>query len=201
MTPDPQTFFDVLNPDDTSTGGGSASAIAGGMAASLLAMACLLSFKSPDDSESFFREKSEIARALSSNLMDGAAHDTQAFQSIRAAFRLPKETDEQRQARQQAIQEAWFEAAHVPLENALCCLQVHNLCLELADRINPNVRSDLNCAIHLSRAGLLGCLENVSINLPNIKDLALNLQLSQQAAQLRANLNSLETNQSAKSGE
>jgi len=57
---------------------------------------------------------------------------------------------------------------------------------EVASQINPKVMSDFNCALLLARAGLLGCLENVAINLPSLQDVELARQLSAQAAELRS---------------
>jgi glutamate formiminotransferase/formiminotetrahydrofolate cyclodeaminase len=194
MNPNPETFFKILDPEDTTTGGGSASALAGSMAGALLAMVCLLSTKEPHEAGSFFHEKAALSRELSDRLLTGGQEDTHAFQAVRSAYRLPKESKAERETRQQAIQSAWFEAACVPLDNAARCLQIVSLGAELASRINPNVRSDLNCALLLARAGVLGCLENVAINLPNLKDATLAMQLAQQAESLRGQLELLAAN-------
>jgi formiminotetrahydrofolate cyclodeaminase len=89
-------------------------------------------------------------------------------------------------ARQMAIQEAWRYAAQTPLDNAEGCLRVCELGAEMVGRVNPKVLSDFNCSLLLSRAGFLGCLENVAINLPSLKDPVLMNQLSAQADALRA---------------
>jgi formiminotetrahydrofolate cyclodeaminase len=197
MNPNPETFLKILDPEDTSTGGGSASALAGAMAGSLLSMACLLSTKESNELGTFFREKATLAKELSERLLAGGQEDTEVFQAVRSAYRLPKEPQAERETRQQAIQAAWFDATRVPMDNAAHCLQVTRLGIELADRINPNVRSDLNCAILLARAGTLGCLENVAINLPNLKNPTLASQLAQQAESLREQLESLAANDQA----
>ncbi len=197
MNPNPETFFKILDPEDTSTGGGSASALAGSMAGALLAMVCLLSTKEPDETGLFFREKAALSKELSDRLLTGGQEDTRAFQAVRNAYRLPKESKVERETRQQAIQSAWFEATRVPLDNAARCLQIVSLGTELGSRINPNVRSDLNCALLLARAGALGCLENVAINLPNLKDTALAMQLAQQAESLRGQLELFAVNNQA----
>jgi formiminotetrahydrofolate cyclodeaminase len=58
----------------------------------------------------------------------------------------------------------------------------------MADRVNPKVRSDLTCALLLARAGLLGCLENVQINLPSIKDEGIHATINAQIDTLRSQL-------------
>lgn len=194
MKPDTETFLKVLEPEDTSTGGGSASAIAGAMAGALLSMCCLLSSDTPDENRGSFQEAAAQARELSNQLLAGGTEDTQAFQAVRNAYKLSKETGIEQETRQKAIQVAWFRAARIPLDNAAHCLQVARLAIDLAGKINPKVRSDLNCAVLLARAGALGCLENVATNLPSLKDPAIASQLAQQSDGLRKQLSALETN-------
>ncbi len=191
MEYDLQTFRNILNPDDSTTGGGSASAIAGAMAASLAAMVCRLSLKGLEDEQAFLEQAAAECRELSGRLMPGAQADMLAFQAVSQAFRLPKDSDEQRAERSRAIQAAWTQAARVPLENAGLCLRVCQIAAGLRGRINPNTASDLNCALLLARAGTLGCLENVAINLPSIKDETAAAALAEQAARIRRDLDAL----------
>lgn len=161
----------ILNPDDTSTGGGSASALSGGMAGALIAMVCKLSVKEETEAQRQYLDvRGEEAGRLSSSLLTGADDDRAAFQNVRNAFKLPKETEEQKAIRSKAVQSAWMNAAIVPLENAGLCADLAALVCELNGRTNPSAQSDLLCAFFLAKAGCLGCLENVAINLPSIKD-------------------------------
>lgn len=188
-----QTFLNILNPDDSTTGGGSASAVAGAMAASLAAMVCRLSTKGRNEEELAFLDSSAAkTRDLSRQLLLGSSQDTLAFQAVSQAYQLPKDTDEQRSARSLAIQKAWARAARVPLENAGLCLDLYKAASNLEGRINPNTASDLHCALLLARAGLLGCLENVVINLPSIKDESASASLAEEAARLRRELETFE---------
>jgi len=187
-----ETFRKVLDPDDASTGGGSASAIAGAMAGALVAMAARLSDSTEAPEKDFYERIYTQARQVSQQLLDGGEEDALAFQAVRSAYQLPRQTDEAKNARQQAIQSAWLRAARVPVENAGRCLRVFELGAELADRVNPKVLSDLRCGLLLARAGLLGCLENVQINLPALKDEAIAAQLDEQARDLRVRLAGLE---------
>jgi len=190
---DTETFLKVLDPEDSSTGGGSAAAISGAMAGALVAMVCRLCAKAPEteDDEAFRRSALE-GRQLSERLLAGSREDALAFQAVRSAFKLAKGSEEERKKRSQAIQSAWIEAARIPLENAARCWQALQLGSQLSGRVLPQVRSDLNCAILLARAGLLGCLENVDINLPSIQDQTIVSELGEQANRLRAALASLE---------
>jgi formiminotetrahydrofolate cyclodeaminase len=179
-------FRRVLDPNDNSTGGGTASALAGAMAAALAAMVARLSAgRGLDASENLFDEVRELGEALAGELAAGAARDAEAFEAIKAAYRLPKETAEERAARSQAVQEAIAEAARVPLRNAALCGQVLDQITRLEGRANPNAFSDLQCADYLARAALAGCLANVAINLPGIMDPLLASAISEQAQALR----------------
>jgi formiminotetrahydrofolate cyclodeaminase len=170
-------FLKVLDPSDNSTGGGTASAVAGAMAGALVAMVARLSLgKEGMEPDSFYRELGASAEALSTGLFNGGHEDSQAFESVRHAFRLPKANDEEKSVRSEAIQ---------AVANAQRCRQVLELGAQLRDRSNPNAASDLACAMYLARAGMFGCLENVEINLPTIKDPQLAAELAERVSALR----------------
>lgn len=188
-----EIFLNVLDPEDTSTGGGSASAIAGAMAGALIAMVSNLSHSIPNGSNKVFYDHIyNKAKQVSQQLIEGSKQDTQAFQSVRKSYQLTRQTEEEKITRQQAIQAAWLEATQVPLKNAKLCMRVYELATELAGKINPQVISDFRCAILLAHAGLLGCLENVTINLPMLKDKSVIAQITQQTGDLRDHLANIE---------
>jgi formiminotetrahydrofolate cyclodeaminase len=187
-----QSYLKVLDPHDTSTGGGSASAIAGAMGGSLLGMVCLLCGKTKDTNAARFTNAAAQAQKLLGQLLQGGQADSLAFQGLRKAFKLPRETEVEQAQRSQAIQSAWVQAGRVPLENAAGCLQLLRLAADLKPLVKPQLLSDFNCAILLARAGMLGCLENVAINLPSIKDQPVASQISARARQLYQELASLE---------
>jgi methenyltetrahydrofolate cyclohydrolase len=179
-------FRQVLDPNDNSTGGGTASAFAGAMGAALAAMVARLSVgKGAGASDSAYEEVRAAGEALGEELASGAARDAEAFAAVTAAYRLPRVTAEQKSARTQAIQAAMIEAAQVPLRNAELCAQVLELVDQLEGRANPNALSDLQCAGYLARAGLSGCLANLAINLPSIKDPATVAGMEDRAQALR----------------
>ena len=181
-----ESFLRVLDPADNSTGGGTASAVAGAMAAALVGMVARLSVsKKRADRESFFSVASAEAEHLSGTLFGGGHEDAQAYDAVRAAYGLPKHTEEQRVERRQAMQHALLDAARVPLANAEGCRRVLELCALLDGRSNPNAASDLECARLLAHAGLLGCLANVEINLSSITGIDVKTELSKRADELR----------------
>lgn len=170
--PGMEALLRVLDPKDDSTGGGTASAVAGAMAAALVAMVARLSMGRPGmESEEFYISLTREGQDLARQLMQGAEEDAMAFDALMAAYRMPRDGEKDRKLRHQAIQEALEKATRVPLKNANGCSRVLELCQVLGGRFNPKASSDFNCARHLAQAGLKGCLENVWINLPELEDL------------------------------
>jgi formiminotetrahydrofolate cyclodeaminase len=104
---------------------------------------------------------------------------------VRAAYGLPRGTKEEKAIRSEAVQAAWTEAARVPLKNAGKCAQVLELAVRLEGRSNLSAASDLECAHHLGRAGLLGCVANVDINISEIRDVEVAGELAEQTYILR----------------
>jgi formiminotetrahydrofolate cyclodeaminase len=171
MADNTKAFLRVLDSSENTTGGGSASAVAGAMAAALVAMVARLSIgKKGLEEEEFYRQIIKEAESLSKKLIDGGSEDSEAYIGIREAYRLPKETEEQETHRRVVVEEAMIRAAQIPLVNAKRCQRILVLAGRLKGRSNPNAASDLECGEHLARAGLLGCVANVKTNLPGIKD-------------------------------
>jgi formiminotetrahydrofolate cyclodeaminase len=164
-------FLRVMDSQDNSTGGGSASSIAGAMAAGLAGMVARLSMGKKDlEPSEYYEAIARQAEKLSNDLLVGSNTDSDAFAVVSDAFGLPKGTDEEKTARSQAIKDGMTLCAEVPLKNAAMCLEVIELCEKLVKKYNTNASSDLECAQHLAQAGLKGCAANVRVNLPYLKD-------------------------------
>lgn len=180
-------FCQKLASSDPTPGGGTAAALAGLLSASLLEMILRLSLKKRPDSELLAGTLDSVpsARDALSDLMD---HDSAAYDSVMAAFRLPKSTDEEKATRSAAIQKASIEAARVPMRTARACAEL----LDRLDSVSPEImdaaRSDWSVARELARTGLAGAIANVEINLPSIKDAAVAEELRAEAAGLRGRL-------------
>jgi len=179
-------FLKVLESTDNSTGGGTASAIASAMAASLVGMVARLSIgKKGMRPEDFYKNIAFEAENLSHVLFSGGRRDSEAFSAVSSAYKMPKEKDHEKFQRQKAIQDAMVQATQIPLDNAQQCSRTLELITLLKGCFNPNAASDLECAEYLARAGLLGCLANVQINLPFIKDNDTAKQIKKMAHKLR----------------
>jgi formiminotetrahydrofolate cyclodeaminase len=164
-------FLRVMDASDNSTGGGTASSIAGAMAAGLAGMVARLSMaKKGLAPAAHYQKIGTEAETLSKKLFAGGSEDAAAFDRVAAAYRMPADTAEAKELRSQAIQSALVHAAEVPLSNAGRCRRVLELCRNLEDNFNTNAASDLACAVYLADAGMKGCAANVKINLGTIRD-------------------------------
>ena len=136
---DLQAFLKVIDSEDNATGGGTASAVAGAMAAGLVGMVARVSKGKPDlESDEFYDTIDTAAQDLTRALMQGGRDDSAAFGAVMRSFTLPKCTDDEKAARSAAIRAAMVEATRVPLENAQRCIRV----LELADRVSKHVQRE-----------------------------------------------------------
>lgn len=164
-------FLRVLDAGDNSTGGGTASSVAGAMAAGLAAMVARLSMDKKDLAPTqTYRTIAAEAEKLSTELFKGGQEDAAAFDFVTTAYKMPKDTAAAKDARTQAIQKAMQHATEVPLSNAARCRRVLELCQRLEESFNTSAASDLECAVLLATAGMKGCAANVRINLPYIKN-------------------------------
>ena len=169
------TVSDLLaafrSPEPT-PGGGSASALAGAVGASLLAMVAGLpkSKASGDDDLKRLTEAGARCTALAIQLEALIDEDSAAYDLVLGAFRMPKGTDEEKAARTAGIQRALTAATEAPLNVMRRCAEALEQVSVVGDLGNPNAASDVAVARALLAAGLSGARENVEINLGSLKD-------------------------------
>ena len=155
-------------------GGGSASAIAGALGASLLAMvAALPKPRAATDGDARRLQDAGSrctggARRLES-LVDA---DSDAYLGVVDAYQLPRGTDAEKLARSVHIQEALKGAIEAPLEVMRLCSSALADAAVVGDLGNVNAASDVGVAVELLRAGRRGARLNVEINLDSVKDQA-----------------------------
>jgi methenyltetrahydrofolate cyclohydrolase len=154
-------------------GGGSVSALAGALGAALSSMVCNLSTSDDRGSETTAKleELSRKSHQLMSGLQAGIDRDTEAFNQVMAAYKLPKSTDEEKQKRSASIQQAMKAAADEPFQTAVMCLEGMKMAFTILQIGNKNAASDAAVSGLMAYAGLNGALFNVKINLSSIKDI------------------------------
>ncbi len=165
-------FGDVLASNAPAPGGGSVAALSGMLGANLVAMVCRLT-AGKKGYEAFEEEAAAVlgeADRLSASLLRRIDLDTEAFNEVMAAFKLPKETEDQKASRAAAIQQGYQSAIQSPKDIAQECVEVLGLAERLLGKSNTNALSDLGVAGQQAMAGVEGALMNVRINLPSIKD-------------------------------
>lgn len=189
---DPMTaagpFVDLLASDAPVPGGGSASALAGSMAAALAAMVGRLTTGREKyaaveaDMARVTEEGEEVRRALFAQV----AADAASYAGFMEAMKLPKKSPEEKATRAAAMEAAAKGASEVPLESARLALRAMELAAEAAAKGNRNAASDACVATLLGRAALRGACFNVRINLPSVKDEAWRARMAAEVERLEA---------------
>lgn len=160
-------FMDRLSSSEPVPGGGSASALAAALGASLISMVAGLSMDRPKYAafEATHRRCDALGRELSGRFLSLVDRDAEAYGGYAAALKMPRDTDEQKAARQGAIRSAARSASEVPWECVRACLDLVSAAESLAGRSNVNASSDVLVAALLGEAAARGAAENVLINL------------------------------------
>ena len=185
-------LMDAFASTDAVPGGGSAAALAGATGASLLLMVAGL----PKTKSGAPEETADLAEAASrlhplrDSLLELVDRDSDAYSQVMEAFRLPKSTDEEKEARKQAIERATRLATEAPLNTMRACQQALRGAVVVARNGNRRTTSDVGVGVELLRAALRGAQLNVEINLSSLDDAAY-------AARVRTEMEQLERDAAA----
>ncbi|MCK4266962.1 MAG: glutamate formimidoyltransferase, partial [Thermoplasmata archaeon] len=164
-------FTDEVQTDSVAPGGGSVAAVGGAMGAGLVAMVSNLSGgKEFLDVYKDICKIGEGGEAIKSTLIYNVDADTDAFNAVIAANRLPKKTKAEQKIRDKAIQDAYKGAINIPLDTAKKCFDALKLAREIADKGLKSSASDVGVGARMAHAGMHGAILNVKINLPTITD-------------------------------
>lgn len=171
-------YLEVLKSNAPAPGGGSVSALAGaqGMALILMVIDLTLGKEKYKEHEELCLSVKEKALPIYKALLEGIDEDTEAFNLVAAAFKMPKETDEEKATRKEAIAKATIKATEVPFDTMKLGHEGLKLIEGLVGKSNPNALSDLGVAAINLNTCIEGAWLNVLINLPGIKDEKLTLQ-------------------------
>jgi glutamate formiminotransferase/formiminotetrahydrofolate cyclodeaminase len=165
-------FVDEVSRDTPAPGGGSIAALAGSIGAALAAMVANLTVgKAGFDGR--YEELDALAvkaQGIKDQLLAAVDEDTQAFNGVMEALRMPKDTAVQKTARSEAIQSGYRRATEIPMQTARQCRGALELCLMAARSGNDVMITDAGVGALVSLAGVKGAAYNARINLKSIKD-------------------------------
>ena len=144
----------------------------GALGAALGTMVANLSAHKPgwDDRWQEFSDYADKGQSIMTRLLQLVDEDTEAFNRIMAVFSMPKSTEEEREARATALEEATLYATQVPLQTMKTAFKVFELVKAMASCGNPNSVTDAGVGAIAARGAVLGAALNVKINAASLKD-------------------------------
>lgn len=181
-----QAFINQLESSEPVPGGGSVAALSSALSSALAAMVANLTvgkknYEDVSDEMSAIAAKMSVHKQMFVDLID---KDANSFDSVMKAFKLPKETDEEKSHRNTLIQDGMKYAASVPLEVAEKSADLFDDLAKLVKSGNKNAQTDALVAAMMARTAILSALYNVKINLGSIKDEAYVAQMKEKVAAL-----------------
>ncbi len=163
-------FIFETSTNSPAPGGGSVSALAGSLGAALSSMVAALTY----EKKGFEAERPEMeilgvqAQTIQDRLIHLVDEDTNAFNRVMVANRLPEDTSDEKAVKKAEVLDAAKYAIEIPLEVAQLSLEVIKLAQKLVAKGNPNSVSDAGVAAEVSAAAVNGACLNVLINLPGV---------------------------------
>lgn len=173
-------------------GGGAVGAVVAALAASLGSMVANLTIgkKGYEDVEGYMESALEVFEAESNYLCDLVNKDIQAFDQVMSAYKLPKNTEEEKNSRAMKIQQSLKTAIEVPFDLARRCKNIIVNVERMAKWGNTNVISDAESAAHILVAVYRVARSNVMINMKSLKDPDYSTWIIEEMNQLEKQLNS-----------
>lgn len=183
-----EEFVEVLASNAPVPGGGGASAMVGAVGVALGNMVANLTIgkKKYADVEAELIELREKACVLQKELLRLVDKDAEGFEPLAKAYRLPKETEEEKAYKEKVMEEALKEAAQVPMEIMEKICEAIVLHKEFAEKGSILAISDAGVGVSFCRGALLGASLNVFINSKSMKDRAYAENLNQKAEEMLA---------------
>ncbi len=167
-----KNYLDTISSNSPTPGGGNVAAFSGAMACSLGIMVCNLTVgkKKYAEVEEEIKDVSFQLQSFENNFIQLAGDDNEAFDKVMEAFKLPKETEQDKKIRSEKIENATLHAASIPSQVVTVCSNVMPLIRTVASKGNQNSVSDAGVAASLLYTAAQGAYLNVLINcssLPN----------------------------------
>ena len=184
-------FLDVVDSNSPAPGGGSVSALASSLGTSLARMVAHLSFGKkkyealPDDVKAKFVANFDELLKIKNELNDLIDRDSEAYNTVMAAYKLPKETDEEKAARNTEIQKSLKYAIQTPYDIVVLSGKAISLLGEILANGNQNAITDIGVGTMLLMVGLEGGILNVKVNLSSIKDTAYVEKINKEISEIK----------------
>lgn len=181
-------FIDTTASGEPVPGGGSISALCGALATALGSMVARLTIgrKKYADREADMTLLLTRFSTVMTQLTDVIDRDSDAYATVMAAFKMPKDTDEQKKVRMEAIEVATRGAAEVPMQVARLTASILSEIDAVAHFGNSNAITDAAVATMCARTAIFGALLNVEINLSGLSDAEYVSAMRMEAVSLRA---------------
>lgn len=179
-------FLNKVAGSDPVPGGGSVAALNGAIASALTAMVAGLTIgkKGYEDTAEIMKHIQTLALTQKTGFVADIDRDSEAYNKVFDCFKLPKNTDEEKNIRSAAIQEATKFAALVPMQVARNAYELMGIIADVAKMGNRNAVTDACVAMISARSAVLAALMNVRINLGSLKDRTFVEQLQSEADEL-----------------
>lgn len=165
-------FLSKTAGSDPVPGGGSIAALNAAISAALVEMVANLTIgkKKYEDKEEAMKQIAASANNYQMIFIQKIDEDSDAYNKVFDAFKLPKETDEEKAERSKQIQSATKIAAEVPMEVARKAYEIMDIIMQVAADGNQNAITDACVSMMTARTAVLGAILNVKINLSSLKD-------------------------------
>jgi len=166
-------FIKDLGSESPTPGGGSVAALSGALGAALTQMVARLTLKKVKDDPGFeneLRNIIEVSEKATGRFMKLLVEDAAAYDAVMQAFRMPKDTDGEKDARQKAIQASFKHAAEIPMYVVELANEMLVHARLLVEKGSENAISDSAVAVSMLGSAIRGGRMNVEINLKYIKD-------------------------------
>lgn len=182
-------FVDEVSRESPAPGGGSIAALAGALGASLSSMVSNLTAnkRGTEKIDAVLNEAADKCQEIKQALVKAIDDDTNAFNAYMEARRMPNKTDEEKQAREDAMQEGLKQAVLVPLNTAKLSFDAVGIAMVVAQNGNSNSITDVGVGAQSAYTGVLGGIYNVLINLKDIKDEKFNSDMRKTCAEVKEN--------------
>jgi formiminotetrahydrofolate cyclodeaminase len=183
-------FIDELSSSKATPGGGSVAALCGSLGAALSAMVAALTRGKEKftDRWNVMEEMKQSADLLTKRFLGLVQQDTDAYQEVVAALKLPREMEEQKDSRREAMQSSLKRAATVPMETLRTSKRLMEIAHQAVEQGDPVAITDAGAAVCLAYTAGTIAAYNVRINLSKIEDEGFRLEYSREAEEILARL-------------